>query len=86
MEQIALFLEKYKRFGFKNQIVKETLIEIIKQKFGVKIDRGDIDVKEGNVIIKVTGALKSEIFLNKYSIHKELNELLEKNNQAHTIR
>ena len=86
MQQISLLLDKYKRFGFKDQIIKETLISLIKEKFGAELSRGDIDIKEGNLNIKVSGPLKSEIFLNKESIREELNKLLEAKNQAHTIR
>lgn len=85
MEQISLYLEKYKRFGFKTQIVKETLIAIIKKKFGVELTKDDIDVKNGEVRINISGPLKSEIFINKDSIKEELNNSLEANNKAHSI-
>lgn len=86
MQQISLLLDKYKRFGFKDQIVKETLITLIKEKFGDELKREDIDIKDGNLNIKISGPLKSEIFLNKESIREELNKLLEANSQAHTLR
>lgn len=86
MQQISIFLDKYKRFGFKDQIVKETLITIIKEKFGDELKREDIDIKDGNLNIKVSGPLKSEIFLNKELIREELNTRLEGNNKAHTLR
>jgi len=86
MKQISLLLDKYKRFGFKDQFVKETLIALIKEKFGDELKRENIDIKDGNLNIKVSGPLKSEIFLNKESIREELNTRLERNSKAHTIR
>lgn len=86
MQQISLLLDKYKKFGFKDQIVKETLISLLKEKFGIELKREDMDLKDGNVNIKVSGPLKSEIFLKKESIREELNSLLESNSQAHSLR
>ena len=86
MQQISIFLDKYKKFGFKNQIIKEVLIEIIKKRFNTELERGDIDVKNGEVRINVSGPIKSEIFIYKDSIKEDLNRLLDKNSQAHEIK
>lgn len=86
MQQISLLLDKYARFGFKDQIVKETLIALVKEKYNTELHREDINLKDGNVNVRVSGPLKAEIFLNKESIRAELNARLEGNNQAHSLR
>jgi hypothetical protein len=74
MEQITLYLEKFKRFGFKNQILKEVVMSVVKDELGLILERGDIDLKDGVVRIKVSGAAKSELFIKKELIQKKVLE------------
>lgn len=74
MELVAIYLEKFKNFGFKDQILKETLIGVIKELVGFEIPKKDIDINEGVVRINVSGALKSEIFIHKNTIQDKTIE------------
>jgi hypothetical protein len=72
MEHVSLLLEKFKRFGFKDQILKEIIINIIKEKFDFELKKDDISLINGVVRINVSGPLKSEIFINKDGIQNEV--------------
>ena len=86
MEHASIFLEKFKRFGFKDQILKETIIEVIKDEFDSELNRDDITMINGVVRINVTGPLKSEIFIKKEKIqNKVLEKLSDSKNSVQNI-
>jgi len=76
MEHLSLYLEKFKRFGFKDQILKEAVISVVERNFGANIAKSDISLNEGIVRINISGPLKSELFLFKDKIQKEVIEIL----------
>ncbi|MFT5352788.1 MAG: hypothetical protein ACI9GH_000655 [Candidatus Paceibacteria bacterium] len=77
MEHASIFLEKFKRFGFKDQILKETVINVIKDKFDFELQKSDISLRDGVVRIEVSGPIKSEIFIHKENIQKEVIERID---------
>jgi len=74
VELAAVYLEKFKNFGFKDQILKEALISVIKELLKCEIEKKDIDIRDGVVRINATGALKSEIFIHKNTIQTKTIE------------
>lgn len=68
MEHASVYLEKFKRFGFKDQILKEAIISVINELFDEEFEKKDIYINDGNVRLGVSGVLKSEIFINKSKI------------------
>ena len=86
MEHLSLYLDKFKKFGFEDQILKEALIGVVKGRFGADIDKSDISLKEGIVRINVSGPLKSELFLYKDKIQKEVIEILGDDKQIKELK
>lgn len=86
MEHLSLYLEKFKKFGFEDQILKEALIGVVERRFGANIAKSDISLKEGIVRINVSGPLKSELFLFKDKIQKEVIEILGDDKQIKELK
>jgi hypothetical protein len=85
MKDITLYLEKFKEFGFKDQILKQKIIQILEEKFNISLERGNIEInREGVVTIRVSGAQNSELFINKDSIQKEIIKNLGKSDDSFT--
>lgn len=73
MEQINLYLKKFKNFKPKNEDLKKTIIKIIKKITKIEVKKDEIIIlKSGEVKIKKTGPEKTEIYLNKKIIEKEI--------------
>lgn len=68
MQNISNLLERFKKIKIPNETVRKEILEIIKYTTGADVDFKNISVKEGIVYIKLAGAAKSEIFLNKKKI------------------
>lgn len=73
MENITLYLDKFKNYGFQEIQQKEFIVEAVKELFNSEIDRSRIKIINGEVTINATGPLKAEIFIQK----DKLRELIE---------
>jgi hypothetical protein len=78
MESISIYLEKFKDFGLKEQLLKETICEILDKEYSVSVNNKDIELRNGEMIIKVSGVEKSELYINKESIISDIEKELSK--------
>jgi hypothetical protein len=74
MFNIAQYLEKFKNFGFAERALKEGILTSIKEIMNLELDKKDINIKNGEVIFKVTPAMKNAIFIKKAAILKRMAE------------
>jgi hypothetical protein len=77
MQQIEIYLQKFKDFGLKEKILKEKVCKIIKEETKVFIKEEDIDLKNGVLRINISGAGKSEIFIKRNKIKERLESNLD---------
>lgn len=69
MENISHFLDKFKKFGKPDILVREKTAEIIKKEIGVDIDNKKIKLRDCVIYVETHDhILKSEIFLKKRKI------------------
>ena len=76
MQQVSFFLEKFKTLGADSVSVKEAFIKSAQKIFNIKIELSDIQIKNGTIYIKAHPALKSEIFLKREALLRELTDIL----------
>lgn len=77
--EIRFLLEKYAQLGFAQKQTKEIILKILQNDFHIDILSKEIEIKETEVRIKVSGVRKTHITLNKHKIEEAiLNELKEK--------
>lgn len=75
MFNISIYLDKFKNlesksfnFNLKNEII-DSLTSVLK----IKLNRNDVDIKNGIVHLKVNPVARNEIFINKSKIIKEFS-------------
>lgn len=76
MDQISIYLEKFKNYGFKEIQQKELVIETIEELFDVKLERKNIKINNGEILISISGPLKSEIFIQKSKLIESIQNKL----------
>ena len=76
MENISIYLQKFKNFGAGDRAVKEKVIAVIKKLTGEELDSKLINLKDGEIRINVSGPMKSELYILKKQIEKELEKKL----------
>lgn len=72
MFNIAQYLSKFKNFGGTERNLKEALVFAVNKVVGIEINVKNIILKDGEVIIKVSPAIKNSIFIKKDQILKEV--------------
>jgi hypothetical protein len=78
MFNISSYLEKFKNIGQEERLLKETILSIIKEVAGVVVDARNIKIKNGEVSLSVSPAVKNTIYIKKDII---LNKIKEKSGQ-----
>jgi hypothetical protein len=73
MEQISLFLEKFKKLFAGNQLKKKVISETIFELIKVKINPDQISIAGKNISLKCSPIEKTEILVNKEVIIKKIN-------------
>ncbi len=76
MEQIRLYLAKFKDWRPADADLKETLRDIIKRRWGVAVNNNNIRLSGFTVYLKIKPILRSEIMIHQEAIVKELEEKL----------
>ena len=77
MKNIKDLLLKYSSFGLKEKELKEKVLKVF-DSFNIKIEKNDFEIKNKTIFLKICGPRKTETFLNKSKILKELEgEILE---------
>jgi hypothetical protein len=74
MENIADYLKKFRTILFKGEESARIVKEEIEKGIGAHLEEKDLEVKSGVVFIKLSGALKSEIFLKKGTLLKNIHD------------
>ena len=77
MEKLGKFLQKFKSLGLTEHRIKDSLIQIIKNKIDFSLSRKEIDVKNGKITVRVSGPIKTEIVLRRQEILTELKKEVE---------
>ena len=74
MFNISQYLEKFKNVGLGERRGKEVIVSSIKEILNLDLDGKNISVKNGEIIFKVSPAIKNAIFIKKEAILKRLKE------------
>lgn len=78
MQNISIYLEKFKDLGLKESQTKDMVVEVAKDVANINISREDVQYKDGEVSIQTSGTAKASIFLNKEKILRGLKKRLDK--------
>ena len=73
MFNISIYLDKFKNIESKSSVLKNIIIDSVKNVLKADIDKKNIEIRNGIIYLKVNPVLKNEIFINKNSIIRELN-------------
>lgn len=76
MQDISFYLKKFENIGSRKNSIRKAIIEIVKEKSGVELDKDNLDFIRDQIRINITGPAKTEIFINKKRIEEELNNRL----------
>lgn len=74
MFNISQYLEKFKNIGQSERLLKEAVFIIIKEVVGVEVEAKNISVRNGEIIFKVSPAIKNAIYIKKELILNKINE------------
>ena len=74
MFNIASYLDKFKNIGLGERLLKEAIRSSVKEVLNFDLEVKNILVKNGEVILKVSPAIKNAIFIKKDSILKRMAE------------
>ena len=74
MFNIASYLEKFKNLGLGERLLKEAIRTSVKEVMKVDLDAKDISIKNGEVVFKVSPAVKNAIYMKKAAILKRMAE------------
>jgi len=76
MIHIARFFEKFAKISPPEKFIKDSLRATFLEKAGVLVDPREIQVKGGTAYLSVDPGRRSEIFLQKQEILRELSSAL----------
>lgn len=74
MFNIALYLEKFKNIGQGERLVKEAIKKSVKEVMKFELAEKDMMIKNGEVIFRVSPAIKNAIYIKKAQILRKLTE------------
>jgi hypothetical protein len=69
---ISKFLESFKEILFKEELFKEDICLVLKEKINISIERKNIILRNNILSIQADPYIKTEIFLRKEEILKEI--------------
>jgi hypothetical protein len=78
VQEIQFFLEKYKKLAPPDDTVRSEFVRVAEKLIGVQIPKKDVSVRNGTLYVKASPALKSELFMRRRIITKEMELLLAK--------
>ena len=76
--EIGLLLQKYAKLGFSQKRTKEILLEVFNSDFSFDIDPKDVEVKDTEIKLKISGVKRTQFVLYKNKIEKTVQERLKK--------
>ena len=68
MLYIALFLEKFKKFGADKTLQKEKVGQILEKIAGINIPKENLEIKFGILYLKTSPVIRQEIFFKKTAV------------------
>lgn len=74
MFNIAEYLKKFESLGVGERLLKEAIRSSVKEVLGFDLDTKDILIKNGEVVFRVSPAMKNTIFIKKSLILKKMVE------------
>ncbi len=77
MQNIAFYLKKYSKIGFKQESFKKCLIDAIKEVCDVDVEQKQIKITDNTIFVNVVGVMKSELFLHKAKISATFEKNIE---------
>ena len=84
MKGIRAFLSKFRLLTPPDQFIKKECISVIKDMFGVEIEKENLSVKNNTIYINTSSTVKSELFIKKESLLVELSKRISKYNKKIT--
>ena len=81
MKGIRLFLDRFRNLTPPDQFIKKECISVIKNRLNVEIKKEDISIKNNIIYINTSSTIKSELFIKKEDLLKELSECISKYNR-----
>jgi len=82
---LEIYLRKYKNIKPPDDVVREAVINAVKEEVGVKIEKRHVKVIRENVVIDTASHLKNTIFIKKKLILKRTKRKLGKNTPKEII-
>lgn len=79
MFNLKIYLERFKALGENHAETRKMVARIASEISKASVTEDDIDIKKGEVRIKVSGSRKLALFMAKDAIQKRLSEELKKN-------
>jgi hypothetical protein len=76
LQHLSFYLKKFENLGLRESNIKKATIESVKKFSGVELQEGDIKFVRDQIKINKTGPEKTEIFLYRDKIEKEINSQL----------
>ena len=76
-----MFLDRFRHLTPPDQFIKKECISVIKNRLNVEIKKEDISIKNNIIYINTSSTIKSELFIKKEDLLKELSECISKYNR-----
>ena len=76
MELVKQFLRKFSHLTLPDDTLKRLFVEIVERDFGLKVERNQLTFRNGVLLVNVSSAMKSELYLRKNKILAKLKEEL----------
>jgi hypothetical protein len=74
MESISLFFSKYQNLGLEQKLIRRSAIEALKEVCGVDVEKEQIKIIRGEIIVLLSGSAKSQILIKKNTLNKKFLE------------
>ncbi len=71
---ISAYLEKFKKLGSGDTSLKEVLVRVLGEVVGINISPEKISIKNGEIFLNVSPAIKNTVFIKKETILLKLKE------------
>ena len=81
MKGIRSFLNKFKHLTPPDQFIKKECISVIADMFNIEIKKNNISIKNNIIYINTSATIKSELFIKKESLLRELSNRISKYNK-----
>lgn len=72
MELVKFFLQKFSNLTLPDDTLKRLFIDIVVKTCGIELDRSQIVFRRGELLVTTSPIVKSELFLRKNQIMKQL--------------